>query len=584
MSRWLPPLVLACLGAAALCVRPIFSLDLWWHLSMGRAVWTHGARTVPEPVAYAGPDTYVDPEWVFDLLALGAWSIGGVTAVTLGVALAAGLHVALVAWLARVAGASAGASVALAAVVGAGTVAQFMPRPQILFLLLLPLALGLALRVRTREGGARTVALVGLHLVLAVWSQAHTSVVVAPPLVLALALLPWPEGRPLDAPTVLALLTTVCWPFAGPFGLEVVDQVLRHGAGDASRYISDMRRTHLVELGPTGPDGMLFVDLVVGGALAVAAWRRRLPLGALVAWVLGLALALTAVRFRSTWGVLAVPLLAAGLRGATLPAWATWAVAALLPSMAAVVAPQLGLGVDRGMVALDLADELARIPDGGRVIAEYDMGGVVGWRAGPSGWRVRIDGRTPVHFDADELFAYRKAVRDPAALELLLAQDAPRAVAMYRSRPTCVVLMASSSWGAVYTDERRVLFVKGAKPRVTMPCVLPEDPTPPSQAGVDRLEGWDRALADGRAAEVRTQLEPLVEADGHEADPRVRLRLAQACGALGDAVCVGREGWRSALQGQPALDLLRTHRAGMTPAQQRRVDALLPVLQGSGSP
>jgi hypothetical protein len=189
------------------------------------------------------------------------------------------------------------------------------------------------------------------------------------------------------------------------------------------------------------------------------------------------------------------------------------------------------------------------------MFAEYADAGYLGWRFAP-GLRVFLDGRTPVHFDADDLYASRRGIRDLGVLDRLDVIYDLDAVAIRRDRPVCGPLAAEGRFVPVWADDLRVLFVKGAPTSVADPCLPPVDPTPAvGPRGADRADAWEDALSQGGAHEVRAQAEAVVDTYGHEVAPIVRLRLAEACAALRDDDCVAKQAWRAALEGQPGAML-----------------------------
>ncbi|MCB9682463.1 MAG: hypothetical protein H6733_13445 [Alphaproteobacteria bacterium] len=574
MSRPHPALALVVAAAFTLRVQPVYSLDVWWHLSMGRAVLDAGARTVPEPVGLLGPSTYVDPEWLFDVLALGLFEAGGPAAIVLVTALAAALSALAVDALARAAGASADRAVVVTALVAAASSFRFLPRPQSLFLVLLPLVMALVLTFRSRTGPARWVALAGVWATVALWSQVHTSVVIAPVVVACMAWPGWTGARPLRAADVAWLAPVAAAPFLGAFGVGVVDQVLRHSDGDATRYITDMRPMAPIELALVTQPSILLLDALLLGTLGLAGWRRRAPPGGVVLAILGFALTSTANRFRAAWAILLAPWAATVAGADPLPRAVPWGAAGVVALLAVTQVPHLGLGVDRGMVAVDLVQAMEDHDVRGAVFDDYDVGGILGWRmAGRV--RVLLDGRTPTHFDADDLYAWRRGVRDPEVFDTLDRAFGFAAVAIARDRPLCGAL-SGRGWVPVWSDARRVLFLRtGAA--VPDACLPPVDPTPrQGDGGAGEIAAWDALLDAGRADDVVAAASAVVDRLGHEASPAVDLRLARACAMTGDAACVGSRAWRAALYGQPgALDLLAAVRDRLDDGPQRRTDALL---------
>lgn len=546
------PLLLVVLGAVfALRVRPLYSLDVWWHLSMGRGVWGAGARAIPEPVAALGPEVYVDPEWLFDVTLLGWHGLLGSDGVILATAAAAVLGVGMAYALAREVGAGGLQAASIAAWVALAAQFRFLPRPQAWFLVLLPAVMLAALRCRRADAGRRVGGLALLHLALAVWSQSHGSVVVAP-VVVWLTAFGWDDEAPPWRPAELAALAALAaWPFLGAHGVGIVDQVLRHSGGDAVRYITDMRALRPSDLIPTAMPSLVFVEILVGVGVAGAVRRRGAPWGAVGLVVLGLAMTLTAHRFRAAWAFLAVPLAAAGLRDRPAVPWLAWLPGVVLAAFAGLSAGQVGLGLHPTLIPVGLADALearlddGRLREGAVVYDEYGDGGYLGWRLGGRA-RVVIDGRTPVFFSPDDFWAWRVANRSKPVFDRLAAVfeawgEPLEAVAVERVRRVCPGLAADSSWTAVWRDETRVLFVPSARAGGERPVDTP------CAEGAD--DPWAPAPWDGEDADAH------VAAAGHDADPAARLARARA---LDDPDAASSEALRAALLGEAeGLDRLR---------------------------
>lgn len=549
------PLLLGLVGAFWLRVRPLYDLDIGWHLSGARAVLQGGARSVPDPVSFAGPDLFVDGEWGFGVAMLAVHDLTGMDGVILVTAALAVLSFAAVVWCVRQAGAALAGAVAVGGVVATATSYHFLPRPQAAFLVLLPLAMGLALRARLPE--RREQALLMLHPLLAVWAQVHGSVTIAPFVVWSV--LVGTRLRPRDLALAAALAV---WPLTGAHGLDVVWDVLRHTDGDAIRYITDMRPPTLREAFPPSSSSWLLTEVLVVAAVALGV-RRPGSIGGVLLVVLGAAMTATANRFRAAWAVLAAPLLGVGLAGRTVPPAVAWLGA--LPLLVAVVeAPRTGLGLDPTMVAEDLVQALEDRDVRGRLFNEYDHGGWLGWRA-KDRVRLLIDGRTPTHFDADDLFAWRRAVREGPVFHRLHRTWSFDAVAILRDRPLCAWLAKSPAWTATWVGEGRVLFQPSEEEGVEHPdpCLPPVDPTPRKEdGGAGFADAWAQALERGEAREVADAAAGVLATHGHEAAPVVRLRRAQACLALGEVECAAREGWRAALLGEvEAFSVLQDVRA-----------------------
>ncbi len=499
--------------AGLLRLRPLTSLDLWWHLSMGREVRRAGARVFDDPTSIPTGHPYTDPEWVFDLLILGVWELGGVAAVLLATALLAAAS-AMLAWLlARqlLGPQRPWAAVLLAALAVGGSSWRFDPRPQSLFLVLLPATMLLAGAARVRAGRGRWLCLAGLVATLALWSQSHTSMVIGPVVALALCL-PRGEPDPPWSPAQLLLLAGCCAiPLLGPFGFGVLDQVLSHSGSDAARHITDMRPMPAGAWWPVPGGSVLWIELLVLVGLVGAVRQRRLALGPLLLALLGLAMTVTAHRFRAAWALMALPFAAAALAHGR--AWTereagpklALAAAVLVPLALWVGEPGPSLRWDRTSVPVDATGAMDSLGLEGRLFNDYDGGGWLGW-AGDGELQVFIDGRTPTHFDARRFFAARRAAEDVGVFDALHAGQRFDGVLIRRDQGLCRGLLEHPEWAAAWFGEQRVLFLPadrdGLRPLRHLAvctdessvgrCLAAPDPTPFFDE-VERLRALDPA-------------------------------------------------------------------------------------------
>ena len=350
--------------AAVLLLRPIDSLDMWWHIAQGHAVIGNLARSYPDPTGLPEGLIYTNPEWAFDAVLALLHDLGGVPLIGLAVAALAALSVGLCWRLARDVSGSPGAALVISALALGATSWRFAPRPQAVFLVLVPLSMGLAWRGAVAQPAQRRwwgLALLGC---VAAWTQLHSSMVIAPVVVGALAL-HTPEARR-DRLWVGVLAVCVLLPLAGPFGLGIVDQVLGHSGSDAARHITDMRPMPAMGWWPLPGNSLMWMWLLLGlGAWGVAKTHPRGWLWFFVPVLLGVAMTFTAHRFRAALALLAVPWVARGLAGlkvswTPLPVWAAVLGVPLVllvrqggpswPALDDAAAPVAGAQAIRGLV------------------------------------------------------------------------------------------------------------------------------------------------------------------------------------------------------------------------------------------
>ncbi len=543
------PLALAAAAVfGALRLRPLDTPDLWWHLSMGRAAIENAARRFPDPT---GPDPareYVAPEWLFDATLSTLWDAAGLHGVFALVALCGAASLLAVWGLARAClrpsaegvalpSAHAWTALVLALLAAGGSQLRITPRPQAWFLVLLPMVLLAVVRSATATGrrealGWAATAIAGL----AIWSQSHSSIAIAPAVVLATPHLLWGPGRPEsrgprreDPAVVLLVAAALLAPLLGPFGLELVVQVLSHAGTDAAHHIVDMAPPKPSDFWPFRPLGdgawgpraaFLEVLLLVGAFGLLRAGRAAVPAVPLA--VLGVLLVMTANRFLAVSVILAVPLAST----AALPIGGVrrGGPAVLLGAALAVAATSWAARVGRPGLVADaepraVGDALDRLDPRGVVFNHFDVGGYLGFR-GLGRYRVFIDGRTPTHFDEAWFADWRAANRGgPAWSEL----DAAHAfeVAVVRGRDgVCRDLDSDPEWSLHTWSPHYTVFVRAPRePSALLPCGGPfaqVDACRTRSDLVERLAAVDRAL---------------LEDPDHDGMARLGVLLALECGA-----------------------------------------------------
>ncbi|MCP4868504.1 MAG: hypothetical protein GY898_07275 [Proteobacteria bacterium] len=496
--------------AVVLRLRPLRSLDLWWHLSMGEQVRASGSRTFDDSLSWGTGHPYTDPEWLFDVGALTLWELGGVAAMVLMPALLAGASAAL-AWL--LAASLLGprrpwAAVLIAALAVGGSSWRFDPRPQSLFLVLLPATLWFAAMARGSTGRARWGWLAATAATLAIWTQSHSSMVIGPCVAWAMLL---PRGEP-DAPwrpPHLALIAALAaMPLLGPFGLDVIGQVVGHAGSDAAQHITDMRPMPLSGWIPRMGSSVLYVELIAGLGLAGVVLHRKAAPGPLALVLLGFAMTLTAHRFRAAWALMAIPLAVEAVRHAaawTEDGWGPRLSAAsvvLIPLALAAGEPGPSLRWERTSVPGDATSALAALEFEGRLFNDYDGGGWVGWDLGPE-VQVFIDGRTPTHFSGERFAEARAAYEDGDAFRALHREHAFGGVLIRRDQGLCDDLVADAGWEPVWFGEQRAVFLPATGRGLTSlsactsassvgRCLAAEDAAP-SFAELDRIRALDPA-------------------------------------------------------------------------------------------
>jgi len=475
------PFGLALAGAmGVLRLRPLGAPDTWWHLSIGRTVLDEGARRFPDRVGIPPKDEFVAGEWVFDVLAVGLWDLGGSAALVTFAALCASASALLVWALARAVAGPDGRWAALgvtALVVGVTTV-RFFPRPHVLFLVLLPAVLVVAWRAARAPAGEQLRWLAGLLVLVAIWSQCHPSAVIAPAVV-AGAGFPAVLGRRHPGerhgltPALWVALVAVCLlPLLSPYGLGLSEQVLGHSGTDSTAHIGEMHPMPVEWWWPPHARSILLVEALAALGIVASVAGRRLALGPAALALFGLLMTLNTHRFRAAWSILMVPWLLDGLRAWRPPPRVVRvlvvATVIAIPAWEATRWDGPDLGLDPAWVPTDLGDAADRFALSGPIFNDYDAGGYLGFRR-YGDVRVFIDGRTPPFFTDDHFWAARAALAEPSVFDRLHSEYAFTAAVVPSDATLCRALVAQPAWTPVWRGPRRTMFLPSGD-AIADPC------------------------------------------------------------------------------------------------------------------
>lgn len=475
-TRRLLALAVGALGALS-ALKPLRESDLFWHLSLGRAVLRAGGRVVPEPAAIpALGQTRAVPEWLWDVVCYALWTRGGALALTLCLA-AFGALIASLGW--RVLrGHDASRPLAPAALCLAlalpSLLGRVRERPEVVALALL-LASLLLLRRWAEAPDHRARTGVALAAVGVVWAQCHGTapllagvvfVAVAPSIVEGL------RRRALDRGGAALLVATSVACLTGAQGPGALLALRAHSRGDAVAHLGDMHRPTWESLDPTaavmGPSFAALLLLGLAGMIhAGRCWPRRLGWAAL-----GCAMAATAVRGFAPGGLLLLPLAAAGaasLWGAARGRWgarAEWGAAALALALVARGAvwfearqgPMGELGVPPLSQPMGAVATLRALPRGSAVYASVDAAAALGFALDGHA-RTLADTRIPMHFD-DLQFAVSREVQRGAGPAAALARYDVRAAVVERESGACAWFAGDPRWRAVQLAGAWTVFVR----------------------------------------------------------------------------------------------------------------------------
>ena len=449
----------AALFFVVLAALPVFSPDVWWHLSSGRWIWENGRPPDADPFSFTRlGDPWLDFEWAFQAL-LYPLGRSGDRALWLIKAALLALAYSPVDGLLRDRKAGPLVRVVGLALWSAAMLPKADLRPDLVSAALF------AVLLRRLENG-RASFLFG-YLLFAAWVNLHGGFLVG------LALYPlWALGSRLSGRERPEALWAELWgalfgALLNPYGLALAGVFTAHAADPVRAMISEW-----------GPYSLKYPFHWPGfAAMLAAVWACGLALRREPAALPALAFlgaSLVSARFTSYWPAAGVPLAAALLAPrAALPALAV--LAALLA--AATRSVDWGRAyqdsyVARRAVDRAVADKAALGPL--RLFNMYEWGGYLGWRLGPGGL-VFGDGRYLFH---DHVPALNQALSSPEAMAafvererlgaLLLRRfpDRVRGVRKYSdgttkemTRPWYVSLLPRERWALVDWDEQSLLFV-----------------------------------------------------------------------------------------------------------------------------
>ncbi len=481
-------LLLAGICAAAAFVK-IRSYDFWWHLQAGEQIVRERSIPRADDFSFTSAGTpWIDHEWLFQVLAYGAFSTLGAAGVWLiKAACAFGVAAVGYRWRRR-SGSPAGMALLLACLAILGLRFRLAERPEAVSLLMSAAVAALVLGLVTRPARP-TGRLVLTGLLAALWSNLHAGALAAPAIGIAcaagalfdLALAHDEQARGDErrgaANACAAALAAAAGVMINPFGPRIFS--VPWGISEA---LSPGNLVNPEWLTPS-PRGFPFFYLSAtsAGFFAVAGIARRSRHALCRAALLSLAAAaaITSVRHIGIFFAL-LPLvleIAPPRRRFDRPLALAGTLACLAAAfwMALVPPPGAasGIGVQEGRYPVQAADFIEARLDGARLYNDAAFGGYLIWRGYPQR-RVFLDGRNEVH--AALLRDLSAALDDGRRWQDLLARhDVEGAVVAYRpdliaARDASTGAMARSTfselhfpearWALAYWDDVAMVFIR----------------------------------------------------------------------------------------------------------------------------
>jgi len=436
--------------------------DGWWHFRTGELI-LHTHR-VPrrDPFSWTAHNAAWHPNaWLTDVLLAVLRRVGGLPAI----AIARGAFVIAFAFALYMLARESGSLAWPAAVVAVPATLAINPfvaeRPQLVSFLLLPLAIRL---VRHALRGSNH-ALVGLVALMALWSNLHGVYVTGIVVVCAIAGgVAW--HRRVFARPALIVFGSVVAGLANPFGAGSYSYALH--VRSVSGPIQEWRHFHV---GDPRDQVLALIAVIALAGMARTKRIRRLDIAVPVA-LLALATA-DAIRNGPLLVVVAAPEIAVALssvraprlRAAFAPRKGPVAVGLLLAWVALAFggAPNVA---HAGDVDHDVFPPRAvkAIPDGCRLLNEYDLGGYVIDRRWPD-VLVSQDGRNDLYGLEGEnrVFAQADVVRNRKGAAAWLDRHHVNCVLAHRRRALARRLAHDPAWTPVVVDRAGVLLTRVPK-------------------------------------------------------------------------------------------------------------------------
>ncbi len=392
--------MLAALAAVvtAWALRPIWNIDVWWHVALGRWILAHGLPSHDVLSAVPRPGPWTTFQGGYEVFVALLDRFGGLFAVRLVHALAVGAGMALAARTARRQGAAGSEVVVLVALLLVLYEDRIRVRPHVFHFaftwVMLPLAVAPDRRMRWRDL-AWTVPLV------AVWQFFHAPGSLWGLLLLGVAALREPRNRAGVAALGAAALTLAALPGVGS---SLVSALRVHTTGHLqAAYVPEHWPLWAYPRAGLGVHGWVVPAVCVGLLAAGAAAARRAQTASrahrLGLWGLLGAYATTAIALaRLAWHAGAVAAATRATRSGPVRLVAVAAVLLFAADAAVYVAPRYRhidpwtTDVQPGRFPEGPAEVLRRAHIGGRIFNEPGWGGFLAYHLFPAA-RTLTDGR-----------------------------------------------------------------------------------------------------------------------------------------------------------------------------------------------
>lgn len=452
--------------------------DVFWHLATGRWILESGTIAATDPFSHLTKGmTWVNHEWLFQVLLRLVQVSGGMAALYAVKALLYTAAIALPAWFSV-------ARASTAALLGSAALALFAALP---FSEYRPLMGSLVLFALAAEGGRRAAAghkapLYWLPLLFIFWASFHATFLLGLVALGCHAALPGEKTARRRAILVGLLAACAAATLLNPYGPGVWTVPAKVGGSqlfmsaneewrppDASAeywpfYLSlPLLAGGIALLGKRA----LSADMLLAVLLAVASFKSRrmipwyavgaLPALALCLSTLGGQMPQPGGRFRSFASSLLLSLL--------LAAGTAWAHYTLSPHALVVRSPD-GLPFFAGAFPDQTVKTLKQFAPGGNLFNDYNHGGYLHYTAGP-GWKVFIDGRNDLYGEKLTLLYNALALGHESWPQVFNKTGVDAALVSYAictHRPNIALALAEDpQWALVDFDDAAMLYVRREK-------------------------------------------------------------------------------------------------------------------------
>jgi hypothetical protein len=445
--------------------KPGIDVDTWWHLAVGKHIWTTGTLPETDPLSRIGIEEgapWIAYSWVHELVLYGAHSLLGLHGVLLVRTVLAFGTVLVVAWFATRRLVHPVAALAALGLMTTAITSMMTERPWHITIIITVLTLYAIVRIRE---GAPARRFWWLPLVYVLWANIHIQFILG----LGVLGLAWcvnlverfRRGEASRAPAGLFWLGVACAvaTLANPYHVRLYGVIWEYAT-----QTTPLRT--IQELMP--PDwGMWWnwpLAVLVGWAIVLLV-RRRFPLWDTALLATGIVLSLRMQRDLWFGCLAAVTVIARPADGVAKLRLAGWGVTAAVATAFVIVQLMRQVVATPDLEAFQAESYPAgavafvreeRLP--GPLFNDFNWGGYLSWHLPEH--PVSIDGRTNFYGE-ERLQRILNAWSVRPGWEMTPELVAARIIIAPRTQPlTQVLLEAGGSWRVAYADAVAVVFVR----------------------------------------------------------------------------------------------------------------------------